>query len=187
MNWAELNLIQVLWKSTDRDDLTVFRNFRNFVIQFEFVYYADNWAIHSKLYVYFFYFALCINWQVPDPARFLLKNVSKFACKPLMCLYHYVNKAYVVLQTVCFNLYYLCFHYYLLSRIFSFLPWLQSECSPNSVVGYFCKYCFVFHKPWNKNVIHQPRSESFFASALDWLPREGKGGGTTVYDNYHNN
>ena len=45
------------------------------VVQLEFVYHADNWTVHSKLYVPFFYFALR-NWQMPD--FFIKKNCFKF-------------------------------------------------------------------------------------------------------------
>ena len=72
VNWAELNLIQVLWKSTSIEMISLFL--------LSFYLNLPPWQVvnsrHSKLYRPFFYFTLC-NWQVPDPVSFSIKKGFK--------------------------------------------------------------------------------------------------------------
>jgi len=62
-----------------------------FLIQLEFVYHADDWTVHSKLYVHFFYFTLC-NWQMPDCLRFFTERIfQSLLVNHLKYLSHYIN------------------------------------------------------------------------------------------------
>ena len=167
LSWTELNPSS-LRKRFHWEDFTVFHHSAWICL--------PRWRLSFsfKTVRALFNFALC-NWQVPDPVRFFLKKMfQSWLVSHLKWISYYVSEALFRKPPAWLNLYYLCFHYYLLDF------WVFCrDCSPN-LVGFFANIALCFKKK-NKNVIHQPSSVRIgknCALCLAYRPRPTASGGT---------